>query len=381
MLCKRCRCGSFNLSGSLSILVSLLFNPFNHGCLELPNRLALAPMTTYASQSDGTISDDELPYLERRALGGLGMIITAACYVHPSGHAFLGQWGCHEDAMIPSLSRTAEVIHRGGGKAYLQIHHGGRMCNPTLTENQETISASAVAYPQEGARIPREMTTSEIERTLSDFANAASRAKQAGFDGVEIHGANTYLLQQFVSPQSNLRTDRWNADGLRFPVELTQRVLKAVGDEFPVGYRFSPEEGFDNGITLERTLALLDELIQLNVSYLHLSLREYNQPSLRNSDSEPVLKTIANHINGRTPLIGVGSIKTMQDAEAAMKLGADLVAVGRVAVSEPEFAKKLRTGDQVRTKLPKGDFDEALSIPKGLGTKIRNTPGWFETED
>jgi 2,4-dienoyl-CoA reductase-like NADH-dependent reductase (Old Yellow Enzyme family) len=360
--------------------MSELLQPFEQGTLRLPNRLALAPMTTYSSQPNGEISLDELPYLQRRAEGGIGMIITAACYVHESGHAFRGQWGCHSDDMLASLRSVADAIRAGGGKSYLQIHHGGRQCPPDLTGG-ECISASAVPYPREGAATPREMTLGEIERTMDDFAAAALRAKQAGYDGVEIHGANTYLLQQFVSPQSNHRTDAYSPDSFRFCTELTKRVLDAVGPDFPVGYRFSPEETDEPGIRLDRTAALLEELIPLGLAFFHISLRHYAQPSLHDEQSEPVLQTIANQIKGRVPLIGVGGVRSLEDALACMKLGADLVAVGRVAVSEPDFGKKLASGETIRTKLPKEDFAESHSVPRGLTDKIFAVPGWFELED
>jgi 2,4-dienoyl-CoA reductase-like NADH-dependent reductase (Old Yellow Enzyme family) len=359
--------------------VEELFSPFESRGLVLPNRLALAPMTTYSSQPDGQISDDEPPYLRRRAEGGIGMMITAACYVHESGHAFRGQWGCHSDAMMPSLRSVADAIHEGGGQAFLQIHHGGRQCPPDLAGG-ECISASDVPYPREGATTPRAMTEAEIERTIQDFADAAVRAKRAGFDGVEIHGANTYLLQQFVSPQSNRRTDAWGPDDFKFPRELTSRVLDAVGPDFPVGYRFSPEEPETPGIRLDRTTALLDDLLQFPLAFLHISLRQYDQPSLHDEQSAPVLQTIAQHIGGRTALIGVGGVKSLADAKATLALGADLVAVGRVAVSEPEFGNKLQSGSDVRTKLPKHDFAEELSVPRGLTDKIFSVPGWFEME-
>jgi 2,4-dienoyl-CoA reductase-like NADH-dependent reductase (Old Yellow Enzyme family) len=336
-------------------------------------------MTTYSSQNDGTISSDELPYLERRAKGGIGLIMTAACYVHPSGHAFRGQWGCDDDDKLASLESAANAIHRGGSKAILQIHHGGRQCPPDLAGG-ECISASNIPYPREGAATPRAMTEAEIERTIQDFADAAVRAEKAGFDGVEIHGANTYLLQQFVSPQSNRRTDEWSADGFRFSIELTKRVLESVSKDFVVGYRFSPEEPDIPGIRLDRTFGLIDALCELKLDFLHVSLRDFDQKSLFDENSEPVLTQIHRHINGRLPLISVGGVKSLEQANQALAAGSELVALGRVAVSEPEIGLKFANSEPIRTKLPNRDFAEELTVPRGLTDKILSVPGWFDLE-
>jgi len=347
--------------------------------LVAPNRLVLAPMTTYSSLEDGNISPDELPYLHRRAKGGIGLIMTAACYVHESGHAFRGQWACSDDRFLPSLKSVADAIREGGAKSVLQIHHGGRQCPPDLCGG-EPISASAVAAERPNAVVPREMTDEEIRRTIDDYAQAARRAKEAGFDGVEIHGANTYLIQQFVSPHSNRRTDYWNAADLRFPIELVEAVLAAVGPDYPVGYRFSPEENETPGIRLEHTERLIKALIEYPLSWLHISLAKFDQPSLHDASSEPVGKTVLGWIGGKIPLIGVGSVKSAADAERAIEFGYDAIAIGRTAISEPEWGLKARSGEPIRTKIPAGDFAESLTVSRGLVEKINAVEGWFERD-
>ena len=334
-------------------------------------------MTTYASQPNGIISDDELPYLGRRAQGGFGAIMTAACYVHPSGKAFKGQWGCDHDDKLASLASVATAIQANGAKAILQIHHGGRSCPPELSGG-ECISASAVPASREGASVPREMTDDEIERTLDDYAAAALRAKQTGYDAVEIHGANTYLIQQFVSPHSNRRTDKWNADDLRFPIELVQRVLGAVGPHFPVGYRFSPEEPETPGIRLDRTMKLIDELNKYKLSFLHISLRSYDQISIHQQGEGPILKQVSDHINGRLPLIGVGSVRQAEDVEKALKLGADALAIGRGAIYDPDWVNHYRDDRPILHKLNRKTFEEHVVLPAGMAKRIREVTGWFD---
>lgn len=361
------------LSQGMSVL-----DPITFGQHTLRNRAILAPMTTYSSYESGLIREDELPYLERRA-AGFGAIMTAACYVHSSGHAFRGQWGCDGDDKLDSLREVADAIHRGGSKAILQIHHGGRQCPPDLAGG-ECISASDVPYPREGAAVPRPMTDEEILRTIQDFGDATRRARLAGYDGVEIHGANTYLLQQFVSPQSNRRTDRWRHEDLLFSKMIVEAVLKEKGEMF-IGYRFSPEESDTPGIRLEHTQKLVEHLCQTDLDFLHVSLRTFDQPSLHDENSEPVMKTIHDWINSRKPLIGVGGVKSGTDADQALALGCEAIAIGRVGISEPEWVQKVEDGSPIRTTLKREIFESEVTLPAGLAEKIRAVPGWFEVED
>ena len=357
-----------------------LLNQTTLGNLELKNGFIVAPMTTYSSLDNGFISPDELPYLARRAQGGFGAVMTAACYVHPSGKAFTGQWGCDSDDKLESLAQVAKAIHEKGAKAILQIHHGGRQCPPALAGG-ECISASAIEAENPKAVIPREMTDDEIERTFQDYAQSARRAKQTGFDGVEIHGANTYLVQQFVSPSSNRRTDKWNADDLLFPKRLVETVLNEVGPVFPVGYRFSPEEPENPGIRLDRTKRLLDELCKFPLSFLHISLRFYDQISIHEDGTEPILKQISRHINGRIPLIGVGSIRSAEDVEKALALGANALAVGRGAICDIDWFNHYQNDEPIRSTLSKADFPGAYVLPAGLAKRVEDVPGWFDFDE
>ncbi len=343
--------------------------------LKLRNRFVVAPMTTYSSQEDGNISPDELPYLARRAQGGFGMVMTAACAVHPRGKAFDGQWACWSDEFLGSLSAVALAIKARGAAAVLQIHHGGRQC-PSRLCGGTPLSASAIPAERPNAETPTAMTEGEIEETIAAFAQAAARAQRAGFDGVEIHGANTYLLQQFVSPHSNRRDDKWGQDRLKFPLAVTDAVLAAVPG-YPVGYRFSPEELETPGIRLEQTETLLNELCMRSLAWLHVSLREFRQESAHGSISGPILTHLHHVVSGRIPFIGVGGVRNMAAAQECLGIGCDLVAVGRGAIYEPYFP----TAANPRTKIPADGAAEKLILPKALATKIYNTPGWFEVEE
>lgn len=356
-----------------------MFSPVTLGPFSLPNRWVLAPMTTYSSHPDGTIAPEELVYLERRSRAGFALVMTAACYVHPSGHAFPGQWSCASDEFLPSLQAAVEAVRRGGGRPVLQIHHGGRQCPSRLCG--QPVSASAIPSERPGAEVPRELSEDEIEELVAAFGAAARRAEQAGFWGVEIHGANTYLLQQFVSPHSNRRTDRWGRDRLLFSRRVVESVLSSVSPGFPVGYRFSPEEHETPGLRLADTERLIAMLLEYPLAWLHVSLRHYAAPSHFEPEGEPMLSRIAGWIGGRTPLIGVGSIRSLEDAERARALGADLVAVGRAAITEPDFPWCLLEGRPPRLLFPRHAAEEKCVLPPGLVARILGAPGWFDLEE
>lgn len=354
------------------------FASFQLGSLSLRNRLVLAPMTTYASNPDGRIRADELTYLRQRAADGFGLVMTAACYVHPSGHAFWGQWSCASDDMLPSLKSAARAIRDGGSKSVLQIHHGGRQC-PSAILGHSAWAPSPIPSERPNAETPREMTEAEILDIIESFGSAAARAKRAGFDAVEIHGANTYLLQQFVSPHSNRRTDRWGLDRLLFPRSVVESVRSHVGPDYPVGYRFSPEEIETPGIRWADTAALIEMLCGQGLAWLHVSLRDFRMSSLNGEFEEPTLARMRMAIAGRTSLIGVGAVKCRQDAEEALQ-HCDLIAVGRASITDPHFVDKIRQWETPNLLVPREGAAEKLTIPQGLADKIYATEGWFPLE-
>ena len=355
--------------------------------LETRNRLVMAPMTTWSSHGDGRIHPDEIEYLRRRS-SGLGMVITAAAYVQPIGHAFPGQWSCHDDSMIPSLRAAADVIHAEGSKAILQIHHGGRMCPASLIGTQP-VSAGSEAANRPDADTPRPMTGEEIEQCITAFAAATQRAIEADFDGVEIHGANTYLLQQFFSPHSNRRADEWGGSlekRMRFPLAVTDAVLAAAekaGRPFAVGYRVSPEEIEEPGITISDTLQLVEALATRPLDWLHVSVRSYFAGSMRDdSDTEPPTRRIITQLDGRLPVIGVGLVYTPDEAAALLEDGCAAVALGRILLMEPDWPEKVRSGKvvDIRHALPASGGEKQLTLPAPMYRKLLSRAGWLPLE-
>jgi 2,4-dienoyl-CoA reductase-like NADH-dependent reductase (Old Yellow Enzyme family) len=368
--------------------MSKLFQPLTlPNGLTLRNRIMFAPCTTYSSFDsssplhqggpDGHIHPEELEYLERRSRG-VGLVVTAACYTILEGKGFTGQWGCDSDNKLPSLEAAAKAITNGGAKSFLQIHDAGRQ-SPSKLIGRAARAPSSIAMPRDGAETPRAMTKDDIENAIQAFADAASRAKRAGFDGVEIHGANTYLLQQFMSPHSNRREDDWGGsleNRLRFPLEVTRRIRAAVGADYPVGYRYSPEESWEPGMSLEDTNALLDGLREFNLAYISVSTGDYFQHGLRDkTDTTPRAHFAQQHLPG-VPVVGVGGVWTLGQAERILEDGTHLVALGRALICDPEWAEHAEANLEQPRGFPREGW-ESLSVPTGLARKILETPGWF----
>ncbi|MGO4698681.1 NADH-dependent flavin oxidoreductase [Paenibacillus sp. 2TAB26] len=361
---------------------------FKNG-IELKNRIVMAPMTNFSANEDGTVSETELSYYSRRS-GGVGLVITACVYVSPNGKGFHGEFASDSDDMIPSLQRLAATIKEKGAKAVLQIFHGGRECPINLVPNGDVVSASAVASEQNAGVTPRALLDEEIESIIRDFGETTRRAIEAGFDGVEIHGANGYLVQQFFSPHSNVRDDRWGGNienRLRFPlavVDEVKRVVAAYAEKpFLVGYRFSPEEATTPGITMSDTFRLLDELTNKELDYLHVSLMDFwSLPKRGAEETKTRMQWIKDRVGHSIPIIGVGSIHTPEDAVKALDIGIPLVAIGREIIVEPDWVEKVQEGreSEIKTTLSKDDQDR-LVIPTPLWQAIVHTPGWFPLGD
>jgi len=356
-----------------------------NGKLELKNRLVMAPMTTWSGDSDGTLSNQELDYYKYRSTG-VGMLITATTYAEPTGKGFAGQFYGGSDDMSGSLKQLADTIHSGGAKAILQIFHAGRKGNPDDMPEGVTLSASSIAGKREDENTPRAMSKVEIENTIKSFKEATVRAHKAGFDGVEVHGANTYLLQQYFSPHSNRREDEWGGsleNRVKFPLAVVDACMEAKDDidnpDFIIGYRFSSEENSDPGITLEDTEYLVDSLCDTKLDYLHISLGNYAETSMRDeNDKNTTLVRMIKRIDGRKPFIGVGSVYDIKDSEQIIEYGADMVALGRTLLIDGKSADKWLVGEEsFKLYDPKRQLEE--HIPDALHGVILSVDGWVPT--
>jgi len=368
---------------------------FNSG-REIANRLVMAPLTTDSSHEDGTAAENELEFVRRRAANGFGLTISSAAYVEHDGRSWQGIGAAHE-GHLPSLHRLAEAMRAAGGLAILQIYDGGRIAKPELIGEQCLRAPSAVASLRPGAMTPRAMTSDEVGSLIASFREAASIARKAGFDGVEIHGANHYAVHQFFSPRANHRVDHWGgtlAKRMNFPLAVAQAVRDALGPKLIAGFRVTPFEAEADGYTLEDAKLLCNELARLNLDYISVSLddyrksrptgeaRVYNGPvEERPVPANSPITEIARVIAGRSAVMASGGVKTCMDAEGAIKMGADLVAVGRAVVVDPEWLSKVRSKSEasILAGLPQDEHEiaGALSIPPRMVEYLLSRPGWI----
>lgn len=321
--------------------------------VELKNRFVLAPLTHISSNDDGTISDVEIPYIEKRSKD-VGLAINAASNVNDIGKAFPGQPSVAHDSDIEGLKRLAQAMKKNGAKALVQIHHGGAQALANLTPNGDVVAPSPItlkSFGQQHEHDAREITPEEIEQTIKDFGEATRRVIESGFDGVEIHGANHYLIHQFVSPYYNRRNDEWS-DHMKFPTAVIDEVLKAkseyASDDFIVGYRLSPEEAESPGISMEITEQLINTITEKSIDYVHISLGDIHSTTREGKYAgQERLKLIHQWVDGRIPVIGVGSVFTADDAlDAIESTGVELVALGREILLDYNFISKIQEGKE-----------------------------------
>jgi 2,4-dienoyl-CoA reductase-like NADH-dependent reductase (Old Yellow Enzyme family) len=374
-----------------------VWSPLRFNCgRETANRFVMAPLTTDSSDEDGTAPENEIAFVRRRAACGFGAAISSAAYVEDNGRSWQGIGAAH-DGHLSSLRRLAEAMRSAGSLAILQIYDGGRIAKPELIGEDCLRAASAVASLRPGAKTPRAMTAEEVGGLVESFREAARLARQAGFDGVEIHGANHYAVHQFFSPRANHRVDKWGgtlAKRMNFPLAVAQAVRDALGPELIAGFRVTPFEAEADGYTLEDSKLLCNELAGLNLDYISVSLddyrmsrptgetRVYDRPVEKTyTPAENPITAFARVIAGRCAVMASGGIKTSGHAEGAIKMGADLVAVGRAVVVDPEWLSKVRSNSEasILAGLPKdeGEISEALSIPPRMVAYLLSRPGWI----
>jgi 2,4-dienoyl-CoA reductase-like NADH-dependent reductase (Old Yellow Enzyme family)/thioredoxin reductase len=333
-------------------LLSSLFSPIKIKSLDLVNRAVMPPMGTNLGNPDGTVSEANLAYIKRRAMGGAGLIITEITSVHPSGLVIPNQLGAYNDRFIPGLKKISDVVHAAGCKVALQLHHAGRE-SLYLLQEKKAIAPSAIRSLVYGLT-PREMTREEIHEIIIAFGTAARRGMEAGFDAVEIHGAHGYLLTQFLSALSNKRDDDYGgslSNRCRFMIEVLQEVRKTVGPDFPISLRLSVEECIEGGYTIEDIRTILPNLVQAGADILHASLGTHGSPG--GITSAPFeyppgfnvwrAKKLKEEVD--VPVIAVGRFTEPSLADEVIVRGeADLVAFGRQFLADPDFLIKAREG-------------------------------------
>ena len=331
-----------------------MLGPARIGAREVKNRLIMTGMSAHMAPDEGWVTDREVAFYERRARGGVGCIVVGAAFVHPSG-TFGAQLGIHRDEMIPGLARLAGVIRRHGALASIQLHHAGRQTSSKVT-GQALIAPSAVSCPFK-QEMPRAMSEMDIEQVLDWYEQGARRAMEAGFDGVEVHGAHGYLPAQFLSPRSNWRTDRFGgslANRTRFISELVRRVRRVVGEDAPVSVKISGDEYETGGLTLAETPQIGASLeaagadlitVSAGVAPYYFTVPNMTLPPACYAPAARAVKSACS-----IPVSAVGRITTPELAESLLRQGdADFISMGRGLISDPDFPIKAQSGqaDQI----------------------------------
>lgn len=298
------------------------------------NSIALAPLTNRQSHDDGVLSDDEITWLTARAAGGFGLVMTAAAYVAPAGHVWRGQLGIASDDHLPQLRRLADDLRAAGASSSVQLHHGGRRAERAVTGLPPQC---AWDDPEHDAVA---MTEADIHETIADFASAARRAEQAGFDGVEVHGAHGYLLGQFLDTTRNHRDDGYGGsldNRYRIVDEVLQAIRSATGEQFQVGLRLSPE-GF--GIPLADGREYARRALESGLlDYLELSLWDVFMRPRRGGEGL-LIDHFVDLPRAETRLGVAGKVLSTADAQWCLDKGADFVSVGRGAIVHHDFAAR-----------------------------------------
>lgn len=315
------------------------------------NRVVLAPLTNGQSHDDGTLSDAEITWLARRAAGGFGTIISCAAYVNLNGKAWAGELGVSNDEQEHALKRLNPALQEHSALGVVQLFHGGAKANPSITQRPLFAPSAFDSGP------PHNMQTVALDEAgvyqcIDDYVAGAIRCQRAGMGGVEIHGANGYLITQFLSNKYNLRLDQWGgtlANRARMIVRIIKETRRQAGSSFVVGLRISPEfwsltpggpiDASSLSIPLSETLELIDILNDLELDYLHLSLRHYKQKAQdpRFQTGSFIISEVRDRLNPGIALMAAGGIVQPLDAQEALDLGLDLVALGTAGILNPDW--------------------------------------------
>lgn len=327
---------------------SSVWRPFTLGRVELPHRFALAPMTRSRANPDGTPGSLAATYYGQRA--SLGLIITEGTQPSDDGQGYLNTPGIYTPEHVEGWREVIDTVHARGGAVFIQLMHVGRMSHPDNTpHHRQPVAPSAIPSGEEiitsGGRrrtpTPRELTAEGMRATVEDFAHAAARAVAAGADGVEIHGANGYLLHQFLSPNANIRTDTYGGsveNRARFPLDVARAVAERIGAD-RVGIRISPgatmggiSEGDANAVRTQYTV-LAQGLAALNLAYLHVNHLGDDELLRSLRKLWPTAMLVSRNGRSREHL--------GDDIDAGL---ADIVPIGRMALANPDIVERLRTG-------------------------------------
>lgn len=330
-----------------------LFTPLNIGGVTVKNRIVATPHTTLLS-TDHLIGDRHIAYYEERAKGGVGLIVVETLVVHASSQPLMNEAFAFDEREVPRYRELASAVHRHGTKIFAQIAHGGRQLIDGSISRLPLLGVSPVPLSV-ASEVPHEMDEEEIQGIIDAFARSAGYVRAGGLDGVELHSSHGYLIQQFLSPLSNTRTDRWGGsleNRMRFALEVLKAVRRAVGDDFVVGMRLAADEFVPGGLTTDDTQEIARELAASGLlNYISVSSGLGQTPFLITSDmnfpqaSQAYLAGLIKQAVGDLPVFASQRINDPLIAERILAEGqADMIGMSRALICDPELPRKAMAG-------------------------------------
>lgn len=320
-----------------------LFESFKIGSLGLKNRFVRSATWDGTADNLGVVTDSSVALYEELGRGGIGLIVTGHAFVSPLGQATPGQYGIHTDDMIPSLHRLVKASQRGDTKIAVQITHSG--INSFYLRRQGKL-LRAVSKVDDMNRLHQEMTDAEIEAIIADFASAARRAVEAGFDSIQLHGAHGYLMSQFLSPRLNKRTDRWggsNENRRRFHLEVIKRIRQTIGPDFPLMIKFGVQDDVEGGLPLSEGVETARQMVEQGIDAIEVSAGDGRRavPAMTEGETEQAFfreRAAAVKKVVTVPVMLAGGIRSLQLAGDIVNSGdADLISMCRPFIREPDL--------------------------------------------
>lgn len=327
------------------------FESYSIGNLELKNRFVRSATWDVTADEKGFVTDESEALFRELAKGDIGLIVTGFAFISLLGQASPGQYGAYSDEMIPGLRRLAEAAHREGSKIALQIVHSG--ANSINRRRQQDELVQVVSNKNSPDKNYHEMTDGDIEEIIDDFAAAAGRAVEAGFDAVQLHGAHGYLMSQFLSPLTNYRTDRWGGSAenrRKFHIEVIKKVRKTIGEDFPLMIKFGAMENREGGLSVKEGTETAKLMVENGIDAIEVSAGDARRavPIMKNEPEKILFRYEAVEIRKEVsvPLLLVGGIRTMQTAQEILDSRvADMISMCRPFIREPDLLLRWKKGD------------------------------------
>src|SRR6476659_6478640 len=369
--------------------MSILLTPARIGPVEIKNRIVMPPMTTRLADDEGHVTDDSIAYYMARVRGGVGLITVEMASPERAGRHRRRELGIYDDRFLPGLTRLVDAIHNGGTKASIQLGHAGGHTRRDIC-GETPVAPSAIPHPVYETTfetiVPEEMTRERIAQTIAAHSSAALRARQAGFDCVEIHASHGYLISQFHAPFENRRTDEYGGsleNRARFGLDVL-RAVKAAVPSLGVIYRLSVEDFFDGGLTYAEGRVIAIWAAQAGADAIHVTAGHYRSKPTAHRMIPPMTEPDAPFLDFaadvkkavKVPVIAVGRLGDPATATAAVQSGkADFIALGRTLVADPEWVNKLRNEEPIRRCLACNTCIDGMRSGAGISCVVNGAAG------